>query len=121
MGEFLDQRFSAYRKGFKFHAAVITHPDEDHYFGFKAIFDSGKIKFDNVYHSGLVERRTGESFDKLGGLTRDDELKPAALRRAGAWRTYGNDSRRSPAQVRAARIVGVAYSGLVRELEVQVV
>ena len=79
MGEFLDQRFGAYRKGFNFHAAVITHPDEDHYFGFKAIFDSGKIKFDNVYHSGLVERRTGESFDKLGGLTRDDDLRVSFL------------------------------------------
>ena len=79
MGEFLDQRFGAYRKGFKFHAAVITHPDEDHYFGFKAIFDSGKIKFDTVYHSGLVERRTGEGFDRLGGLTRDDALRTSFL------------------------------------------
>jgi beta-lactamase superfamily II metal-dependent hydrolase len=79
MGEFLDQRFGAYRRGFKFHAAVITHPDEDHYFGFKAIFDSGKIKFDNVYHSGLVERRTGEGFDKVGGLKRDEALRMSFL------------------------------------------
>lgn len=72
MGEFLNQRFGTYRNGFRFHAAVITHPDEDHYFGFNAIFGNGKIKFDKVYHSGLVERRTGDSWAKLGGLTPDN-------------------------------------------------
>lgn len=74
MGEFLDQRFSAYRKGATFHAAIITHPDKDHYFGFKQIFASGKVKFKHVYHSGLVERPTGESWDKLGGLKRDKSV-----------------------------------------------
>lgn len=69
MGEFLDRRFSAYRKGFRFHAAVITHPDSDHYLGFKSIFASGVIKFDNVYHSGLVERPTGDDWERLGGVT----------------------------------------------------
>ncbi len=72
MGEFLDQRFGAYRKGFRFHAAVITHPDEDHYFGFKTIFESGKIRFDHLYHSGLVERPTGAEWDRVGGLTSDE-------------------------------------------------
>ncbi len=67
MGAFLDQRFRAYRDGFRFHAAVITHPDADHYLGFRSIFASGKVKFDHVYHSGLAERPTGEGFAGLGG------------------------------------------------------
>lgn len=79
MGEFLDQRFGAYRKSSRFHAAIITHPDEDHYFGFNTIFASGTIKFDHVYHSGLVERPTGESWDKLGGLVRDDAARASFL------------------------------------------
>lgn len=73
MGAFLDQRFRAYRDGFRFHAAVITHPDADHYFGFRSIFASGKISFDHVYHSGLVERPTGEGFAGLGGTVEGEQ------------------------------------------------
>ena len=47
------------------------------------------------------------------------DLERAALGRAGAWRAYGNDSRRNPMQVRAARLAAVAYAGLVRELRDQ--
>jgi beta-lactamase superfamily II metal-dependent hydrolase len=71
MGEFLDQRFGAYRNGMTFFAAVITHPDEDHYLGFQPIFASGKIKFRHVFHSGLVERAVPGKFEKVGGLTPD--------------------------------------------------
>lgn len=79
MGEFLDVRFGAYRRGMRFHAAVITHPDQDHYYGFDAIFGSGKIKFDKVYHSGLAERPTGDSWNKLGGLRRDNTERASFL------------------------------------------
>lgn len=71
MGEFLDQRFGAYRTGFRFHAAVITHPDKDHYLGFGKIFGSGKVKFRRLYHSGLVERPVSGEWPKAGGKTRD--------------------------------------------------
>ena len=69
MGEFLDERFKAYQKAMTFYAAVITHPDEDHYLGFRPIFASGKIKFRFCYHSGLVERAVPGKFEKAGGLT----------------------------------------------------
>lgn len=36
--------------------AIISHPDNDHFLGFKDIFKSGKIKFDKIYHSGVVQR-----------------------------------------------------------------
>lgn len=37
-------------------AAIITHPDSDHYKGFQQLFDSPSFRFDAVYHNGLVER-----------------------------------------------------------------
>lgn len=70
MGKFLDSRFGAYQKGMKFHAAVITHPDNDHYLGFKDIFAAPEITFEKVYHSGLVERPFSGTWAKLGGRKR---------------------------------------------------
>lgn len=71
MYDFLKDRFVGYKPKALFHAAVITHPDEDHYGGFAKIFDSGKISFNFLYHSGLVERPGGAKFDKVGGLAVD--------------------------------------------------
>ena len=70
MQAFLNGRFKAYR-GFNFDAAVITHPDMDHYLGFEEIFADHDIGFKTVYHSGLVERPVPGSFEKLGGVTED--------------------------------------------------
>ena len=67
MKRFLNGRFRAYR-GFNFEAAVITHPDEDHYLGFEHVFGNPNIGFKTVYHSGLVERPVHGKFEKLGGL-----------------------------------------------------
>ncbi|MBK8024296.1 MAG: MBL fold metallo-hydrolase [Chloroflexi bacterium] len=53
---YVKYRFQKIADPFKFHAAVITHPDEDHYGGFQRIFDSPKITFDKVYHNGIAER-----------------------------------------------------------------
>jgi beta-lactamase superfamily II metal-dependent hydrolase len=74
MGQFLNERFKAYETGFGFHAAVITHPDRDHYMGFKPIFESERIGFDVVYHSGLVERPVAGTWEKLGGRTDPDPV-----------------------------------------------
>jgi beta-lactamase superfamily II metal-dependent hydrolase len=79
MCDFLDQRFKAYRKGFKFHAAIITHPDKDHYYGFRKIFDSGTIQFSHCYHSGLVERPDKFGWAGLGGHTKDPVTKISYL------------------------------------------
>jgi beta-lactamase superfamily II metal-dependent hydrolase len=56
MFQFLKWRFGKLAKEFRFHAAVVTHPDQDHYKGFQPIFDHDKAKFDRVYHSGIAER-----------------------------------------------------------------
>jgi len=70
MRRFLDARFKAYR-GFDFHAAVLTHPDSDHYRGFEPIFEDQDIGFDVVYQSGLVERPVSGTFEKVGGVHED--------------------------------------------------
>ena len=56
MERYLNWRFRDFKNRFLFHAAIITHPDEDHYRGFQAIFDNPNISFENVYHNGLLER-----------------------------------------------------------------
>ncbi|MBC7985940.1 MAG: MBL fold metallo-hydrolase [Sphingomonadaceae bacterium] len=71
MREFLDARFSTYKRRMRFHAAVITHPDLDHYGGFASIFENGAITFDKLYHSGLVERPERDAWAKLGGKIKD--------------------------------------------------
>ena len=71
MKEFLKKRFGSYRD-LHFDAAVLTHPDDDHYGGFKEIFNDQNIGFKTVFHNGLVERPSGKDFEKLGGLTEAD-------------------------------------------------
>jgi len=59
MNRYLSWRFNLYRKKnplpFPFEV-VISHSDKDHYRGFDYIFKNDKIKIDNIYHNGIVER-----------------------------------------------------------------
>ncbi|MCA9015889.1 MAG: hypothetical protein KDA77_11210, partial [Planctomycetaceae bacterium] len=63
MNGYLNYRFKDFKKKFKFHAAITTHPDTDHYKGFQPIFENDQISFEHVYHNGIMER-TGS--DPLG-------------------------------------------------------
>ena len=65
MYRFLKWRFNLKRNAEapKLTAAVITHPDSDHYKGFQKLFDDKRFKFGTVFHSGIVERK-GD--DRLG-------------------------------------------------------
>lgn len=38
--------------------AVITHPDADHYRGFRPLFDSAQIQVTNLWHNGIIVRAT---------------------------------------------------------------
>ena len=82
MAEFLEQRFKILHNpgNRKFHAAIITHPDEDHYGGFAQIFRDTQARFKHLYHSGLVERPVTGQFEKLGGKTRRTNDKTSYLR-----------------------------------------
>lgn len=67
MNNFLERRFKTYRDKFQFDAAILTHPDNDHYLGFEHIFANKKIGFNNVYHNGLNERPVSGKWPKVGG------------------------------------------------------
>jgi beta-lactamase superfamily II metal-dependent hydrolase len=56
----------------KVQAAVLTHPDADHYKGFKHLIGSPNFEFENVYHNGIVERTGADSLgpkEKIDGTT----------------------------------------------------
>ncbi|SLN28876.1 Metallo-beta-lactamase superfamily protein [Roseovarius litorisediminis] len=61
------------REPWKIDHVVISHPDADHYYGLRHIFDDPKLSFGAVYHNGVVERPSEtedpnlEYPDDLGG------------------------------------------------------
>ena len=44
--------------------AIISHADEDHYEGFRPLFQDPHFIFENLYHQGLVDHADGD--DRLG-------------------------------------------------------
>ena len=65
MYRFLRWRYNRFLKPFTFEAAVISHPDQDHYKGFAPIFSDANISFKNLIHNGIVERK-GPKSQSLG-------------------------------------------------------
>lgn len=61
--KFLKWRFGKFKQAFRFHAAIITHPDKDHYNGFQRLFAEENVSFERVYHNGIAER---PGSDRLG-------------------------------------------------------
>lgn len=94
MRAFLAARFQTYR-GFNFSAAVMTHPDSDHYLGFRDLFADPKIGFKTVYHNGIVERPVAGTWAKVGEVEADPEtgvsyLTGLATDRATVEQLLGN-------------------------------
>lgn len=94
MYDFLLKRFRSYNEQFHFHAAVITHPDLDHYGGFEPIFAWHNFGFATVYQNGLVERPVDGTFEKLGGKVKDPAsgtsyIETLATSRADIERDFG--------------------------------
>ncbi len=56
MYRFLRWRFGRFREPFTFQSAIISHPDKDHYKGFDPFFDDPNIRFETIYHNGIMER-----------------------------------------------------------------
>ena len=67
MNRFLTWRFRYFPEIGAIHAAIITHPQKDHYNGFSPVFRNSDFNIAKVYHNGLVER-TGD--DALGPLSK---------------------------------------------------
>lgn len=90
MNGYLEYRFRDFKSKFRFHAAVLTHPDADHYRGFQPIFENEQISFEHVYHNGILER-TGD--DGLGPVE-DGALTDIRASRSAARELYSNSENR---------------------------
>lgn len=61
MYRFLNWRYAGFKKKWTFESAVLTHPDLDHYEGFRKLFGEENVHFENVYHNGIMEERASGS------------------------------------------------------------
>jgi len=65
MYRFLSWRFNLLRNKFvvPIEYLIISHPDTDHYNGFRRIINSPRFKIKTIYHNGIVDRKGA---DELG-------------------------------------------------------
>jgi len=70
MFRFLNWRFGQFKKEFTFQSAIISHPDADHYAGFKQLFEQPNVKFQTIFHNGIVgaEEDTKPDSKKTGNV-----------------------------------------------------
>jgi beta-lactamase superfamily II metal-dependent hydrolase len=59
MYRFLRWRFGKFTQEFTFESFVISHPDKDHYFGFKELLEHDKVLVKTIYHNTIVEQVAG--------------------------------------------------------------
>jgi len=95
---FLRWRFGRFQKPVAFEAAIISHPDEDHYGGFEALFADTNVTFNTVYHNGIMERKGEGTTPSLGAqkkvgkvtlltdIVRDHKQLKAFLGEPAAWK-----------------------------------
>ncbi len=77
---FLRWRYGRFQRPFSFAAAVISHPDSDHYKGFELIFADPNIHFGALHHNGLVEREGADTLGtRVDGFVTDIVQTRAAL------------------------------------------
>jgi beta-lactamase superfamily II metal-dependent hydrolase len=62
MYNFVKWRFGKLKKDVRFHAAVVTHSDQDHYGGFQPFFEQQAFSFGAVHHNGIAERSGPDLF-----------------------------------------------------------
>ena len=56
MYRFLRWRFGRFNRKFQFESFVISHPDEDHYFGFRELLEDDNVHAGTIYHNSIVEQ-----------------------------------------------------------------
>ncbi|MEN6547566.1 MAG: MBL fold metallo-hydrolase, partial [Armatimonadia bacterium] len=73
MYRYLRWRFQFREDERTFDAAVITHSDADHYYGFRPLFSDHNVRFEHIYHNGIMEyddrKRPLGPVTKQGGQT----------------------------------------------------
>ena len=83
MYNFIAWRFGKLTKRFRFHAAVVTHSDQDHYGGFQPFFEQEMFSFATVHHNGIAERDGSDLFgasDATGRFLTDIVATDAQMR-----------------------------------------
>lgn len=83
MFNFVKWRFGKLTKEFRFHAAVVTHSDTDHYAGFQPLLNHEKCLFATLHHNGLAERTGPDLFgpsDASGEFLTDVVATDARMR-----------------------------------------
>lgn len=56
MYRFLRWRFGRFARPFTFESFVVSHPDQDHYFGFSYLFADKNVLVEQVFHNCIVEQ-----------------------------------------------------------------
>jgi hypothetical protein len=94
MYRFLKWRYGGFRRTWTFESAIITHPDQDHYYGFRKLFDNPNVSFKSVYHNGIMEERTPGR--DLGPFETEGSMKylTGIIKDADDLQTFLNDSDR---------------------------
>lgn len=100
MYRFLKWRYGGFRTAWTFESAIITHPDQDHYYGFQKLFEEQNVSFETVYHNGIMEERTpGRPLGPtetdgpakyLTGIIEDSADLQAFLNQTHRWRHPSN-------------------------------
>jgi beta-lactamase superfamily II metal-dependent hydrolase len=75
MFRFLRWRFGEFRNKFTFQSAIISHPDSDHYQGFKKLFDDKNVWFGTIFHNGIIERDATVKKDSLGQVEKIGKIE----------------------------------------------
>lgn len=74
MFRFLRWRFGRFAKRFDFESFIISHPDKDHYLGFKPLLENDNVHIKTIYHNTIVEQVFGGK-DTLGTEKTVDKTK----------------------------------------------
>ncbi|MBV2124664.1 MAG: hypothetical protein KUF75_05910 [Candidatus Thiodiazotropha sp. (ex Ctena orbiculata)] len=56
MHRYLKWRFAGFKSDNDFNGFIITHPDQDHYFGFSDMVNDRNVSAQNIWHNGIVEQ-----------------------------------------------------------------
>lgn len=56
MYRYLNWRFAGFKSDTDFDGFIITHPDQDHYFGFSQLVNDENVSATNIWHNGIVEQ-----------------------------------------------------------------
>ncbi len=56
MYRYLKWRFSGFKSSNDFDGLIITHPDQDHYYGFSDLVNDSNVHAKTIWHNGIVEQ-----------------------------------------------------------------